>query len=501
MVIEPKRKHQHVAVINTLEPFTEETEDLSVSFEEDAATAFLRLHQLSKALTFSVRAKTTHATEIAARMAPKPSIEHIPPEFHRYASVFSDTASRALPPHRDCDHAIDIKPGTTMKRNASIYSLTPREMEALHNWIKDNLAKGYIRPSKFPWACSFFFVQKKDGKLRPVQDYVPLNDITIVNTAPLPLINDLLDKLRGARYFTKFDLHSGYNNIRIKAGDEWKAAFKTSFGLFEPLVMTFGLCNAPATFQTSMNSLFEDLIDQGHIVVYLDDILLFHDSQTKLTTLTHEVLRRLQNNSLFLKPEKCSFAKSSIGYLGFIISKGFVGMDPAKVEAVQQYPVPSKVKEVQAFLGFCNFYHRFVKDYSTIARPLFNLTMKDTPFVWGPDQQTAFATLLQAFISAPVLALPNHSKPFRLITDTSDFATGAILEQPDALNCWHPVAYHSKALQPAERNYEIHDKELLAIIRALEIFRHYLEGHPDVLEIWTDHSNLVYFTKKQKLSC
>jgi hypothetical protein len=175
-------------------------------------------------------------------------------------------------------------------------------------------------------------------------------------------------------------------------------------------------------------------------------------------------------------------------------------MDPAKVSAVQQYPIPSKVKEIQAFLGFCNFYRRFVKDYSTIARPLFNLTMKDTPFIWGPSQQSAFDTLLHAFTSAPVLTLPDHDKPFRLITDASDFATGAILEQPDALNRWHPVAYHSKALLPAEQNYEIHDKELLTIIRALEIFCHYLEGRPDTLEIWTDHSNLVYFTKKQKLS-
>ena len=160
----------------------------------------------------------------------------------------------------------------------------------------------------------------------------------------------------------------------------------------------------------------------------------------------------------------------------------------------------AKVKEVQAFLGFCNFYRHFVKDYSTIARPLFNLTMKDTPFVWGPSQQSAFTTLLMAFTSALVLALLDHDKPFRLITDTSDFTTGAILEQPDALNHWHPVAYHSKALLPAERNYEIHDKELLAIIRALETFCHYLEGRLDTLEIWTDHSNLVYFTKKQKLS-
>jgi hypothetical protein len=218
-----------------------------------------------------------------------------------------------------------------MKRNASIYSLTPRETVALEEWLKDNLAKGYIQPSKSPWACSFFFVQKKDGKLRPVQDYVPLNEITIVNAAPLPLIGDLLDKLRGARYFTKFDLRSGYNNICIKAGNEWKAAFKTSFGLFEPLVMTFGLCNAPATFQTFMNTLFQDLIDQGHVVVYLDDILLFQDSQTKLTTLTHEVLRRLQDNHLFLSQKSAPLPRPLLNTSALLSLKALLVWTPPKL--------------------------------------------------------------------------------------------------------------------------------------------------------------------------
>jgi hypothetical protein len=169
LVIEPRLKHQQVAVINALEPSDPSIPDEEPPFEADTATTFLRIHQWSKALTLPIRAKTTHATEIAARTAPKLSIEHIPPEFHKFASVFSETASRSLPPHRDCDHAIDIKPGSTVKRNTSIYSLTPRETVALEEWLKDNLAKGYIQPSKSPWACSFFFVQKKDGKLHPVQ--------------------------------------------------------------------------------------------------------------------------------------------------------------------------------------------------------------------------------------------------------------------------------------------------------------------------------------------
>jgi len=192
--------------------------------------------------------------------------------------------------------------------------------------------------------------------------------------------------------------------------------------------------------------------------------------------------------------------QTSIEYLGVILSEGQVQMDHSKIAGIVNWPVPRTVKHVQAFLGFCNFYRHFIKDFSHIAQPLFNLMKKGVPFVWGQDQEHAFKDLIMIFMTAPVLALPDHNQPFCLITDASDFATGAILEQPDALNCWHPIAYHSKSLLPAERNYEIHDKELLAIICALDIFRHYLEGRDDTTEIWSDHGNLVYFSTKQKLT-
>ena len=349
-------------------------------------------------------------------------------------------------------------------------------------------------------ASPFFFVNKKDGKLWP-QDYRKLNEITVKNAAPLPLIPDLVNKLQGAQYFTKLDVRWGYNNIWIKEGDEYKAAFKTTLSLYEPLVMTFGLCNAPATFQTFMNQIFEDLLDMGQVVIYLDDILIFTHTIDQLDRLIHKVLEHLEHHDLFLKPKKCFFDQKSIKYLGVIISKGQVKMDQAKVHSILHWPTPKTLKNIQAFLGFCNFYCHFVQDFSAIAHPLSQLTKKDTPFVWGDTQEKVFRALITAFTTVPVLALPDHTKPFWLITDASAFATGAILEQPDVFNWWHPIAYYSKSLQPTERNYKIHDLELLAIIRALETFRHYLEGQDNTLKIWSDHGNLVYFTMKQKLSC
>jgi hypothetical protein len=205
-------------------------------------------------------------------------------------------------------------------------------------------------------ASPFCFVNKKDGKLRPVQDYRALNNVTIKNAAPLPLIPELIDKLHGARYFTKLDIRWGYNNIRIKEGDKYKAAFKTPLGLFEPTVMTFGLCNTPATFQTFMNKIFKDMIEDGHVVVYLDDNLIFSDDPDHLEHLTQEVLSCLEQYNLYLKLEKCVFTQTSIEYLGIIITDGQVRMDPAKLAGIKGWLTPQTVKQVQAFLGFCNFY-------------------------------------------------------------------------------------------------------------------------------------------------
>ena len=212
----------------------------------------------------------------------------------------------------------------------------PPEKIALKEYIEDGLKRGTLRRSEAPDACSFFFIDKKDGKLQPVQDYRPLNTITRKNVAPISLILELIDKLLGARFFTKLDIRWGYNNIHIREGNEWKTTFKTPMGLYESLVMNFGLCNAPATFQTFIDEQFKDLIATGHVVVYLDDILIFADNEAELERLTHRVLQCLLDLDLFLRPEKCSFSRTSVEYLGLIILEGELQMDPIKLEAVRK---------------------------------------------------------------------------------------------------------------------------------------------------------------------
>jgi len=236
------------------------------------------------------------------------------------------------------------------------------------------------------------------------------------------------------------------------------------------------------------------------VVIYLNDILIYATTITELVYWMHKVFQLLLKLDLYLRPAKCSFNQTSVEYLGLIISKGELRMDPIKLKAVQDWPKPKKVKDIQQFLGFCNFYHHFVQDYSILARPLFDLTKKDTPWAWTHLQENAFTALQQALTSALVLILPDYDKPFTLITDASNYATGSILEQDDTLGRLHPVAFYSKSLQPAEHNYKIHDKELLAIIHALKHFQHYLQGSAHQTKIFSDHTNLKYFTTKQTLT-
>jgi len=257
-------------------------------------------------------------------------------------------------------------------------------------------------------ASPFFFVDKKDGKLRPCQDYWALNEGTIKNAYPLPLISELIDKLKGAKYFTKLDVRWGYNNVRIKDGDQWKAAFKTNKGLFEPTVMFFGLCNSPATFQSMMDNLFIFETSEGWVIIYMDDIFIFTKEIDDNIQKTQRILQQLTDNDLYLKPEKCVFWQTKVEYLGLIIEENKLTMDPVKLSGIANWPTPNTLKQVHSFLGFGNYYWRFIQGYGNLTRPLNELLKKEEKFVWTDERNQAFETLKQQFLRSPVLQMPTQ---------------------------------------------------------------------------------------------
>ena len=448
------------------------------------------------------------STELAQKAGQYTKKVEIPFHYQQFAKVFNEEASHRLPKHQPWDHTIDLKPTAPSSLNCKIYPLTIQEKEALRKWLDEERKKGYITKSKSPYASPFFFIKKKDGKLRPVQDYRKLNEHTIRDTYPLPLIPDLIQQIEDAWVFTKFDVRWGYNNIRIKEGDQWKAAFKTCFGTFQPEVMYFGMSNCPPTFQMFMNMILATVQDKHRplgteILDYMDDILIASKGATTIEdhqAAVCDVLQVLQDYDLFLKPEKCVWESPRVDYLGLILEKGVTRMDPAKIAGVRDWPTPTTVKQVRSFLGFCNFYRAFIQGFSYLAKPLNNLTKKDTPWTWGNEQQTAFETLRERIISEPVLIQPDLSKPFEIEVDSSGFARGVVLLQRGKDNKRHPIAFYSQTLTDTEQNYPIKDLEFSAIVYALLNWRSFLAGSPHDIIVHTDHANLTAWTQPQKIS-
>ena len=455
---------------------------------------------LGKAIvSLSIHKANNPAMELAQKANTEATPTEIPDYLKPYASVFEKKAAERFPEERPYDHTIELK-ADFVPKDCKVYQLTPEEDRKLTEFLDENLKKGYIRPSKSPMASPFFFVGKKDGNLRPCQDYRYLNEGTVKNAYPLPLIADLVDQIKGYTRFTKMDVRAGYNNVRIKDGDQWKAAFKTNKGLFEPTVMFFRLCNSPATFQAMMNDIFADIIRKGWLHIYMDDMLIGGNSARNIQDKTIRVVQQLQAHDLYLKLEKCLFDQAKLKFLGMIISHNAVSMDPVKVQGITDWPAPTTVKQVRGFLGFGNFYRRFIDHYAEISRPLNDLTKKDAPFDWTDRCQDAFEELKRRFTTAPVMRMPDTTQPFVIESDASLTTTAAVLRQQDVNGDWHPVAYLSQSLLPAKRNYEIYDRELLAIVRALEAWRHYIMGGPHAMCILTDHKNLTYFWSPQKLN-
>ncbi len=370
----------------------------------------------------------------------------------------------------------------------------------METYINDSLAAGLIRPSSSPVGAGFFFVAKKDKTLRPCIDYTGLNDITVKNKYPLPLIDSAFSLLHNATVFTKLDLRNAYHLVRIREGDEWKTAFNTHMGHYEYLVMPFGLTNAPAVFQSLVNDVLRDLLDRV-VFVYLDNILIFSRSQEDHVNHVRDVLTQLLENKLFVKAEKCEFHVPSVSFLGYIVEKGQLRADPSKVEAVREWPIPTSRKDLQRFLGFANFNRRFIRNYSQVASPLTQLTSNKVSFCWTPAANHAFTLLKDMFTKAPVLIHPDPKQQFVVKVDASDSRVGAVLSQClPADNKLHPCAFFSRGLSPAERNYDVGNRELLAVVLALQQWRHWLEGAAHPFIIWTDLKNLVYLHTARRLN-
>jgi hypothetical protein len=370
--------------------------------------------------------------------------------------------------------------------------MPPAELAELKKQLQELLDKGFIRPSTSPWGCPALFVKKKDESLRLCIDYRPLNVVAIKNKYPLPRIDVLFDQLVGAKVFSKIDLCSGYHQIKIRASDIPKTAFSTKYGLYEFLVMLFGLTNAPAYFMYLMNSVFMPELDK-FIVVFINDILVYSKNEEEHAGHLHVVLQRLREHRLYVKLSKCDFWLKEIKFLGHTVSQAGIVVDPDKVQEVMNWKPPTTIRQIQSFLGLAGYYQRFISDFSRIAKPITELLKKEAKFVWGQKCEDAFHTLRQHLTTASVLVQPNSSKPFDVYCDASGTGLGCVLMQDN-----RDIAYASRALRPHEQNYPTHDLELAAVVHALEMWRHYLMGTH--CNIFTDHKRLKYIFTKADLN-
>jgi hypothetical protein len=412
----------------------------------------------------------------------------------QYSNVFADLPPE-LPPERNVAFTIPLQPGATPPARR-MYRLSPKELEEVKRQITELLKKGFIEPSSSPFGAPILFVAKKDGSLRMVIDYRQLNKITVKNKYPLPRIEDLYDSLLGAKVYSSLDLQQGYNQIRIAPEDVPKTGFITPVGSYQFKVLSFGLTNSPAIFQKAMNDVFGQYIGK-FVAIYLDDILVYSKTEAEHVDHLQKVLQLLSDNKLYAKMSKCEFFKPQLQFLGHVVSQDGLQVDPSKVDVVNNWQVPTTIKELRSFLGLANYFRKYVQGYSSLVAPLIQLTKLDKNFKaadWQEEHQSAFDGVKRVLTTAPVLALPDPSVPFEVISDASVNGTGAVLMQNKRV-----CAYHSKKFTPAERNYTTTEQEMLGVLHALQEWRCYLEGGPESVLV-TDHNPLVYLQEQPHLS-
>ena len=388
-------------------------------------------------------------------------IDTIPKEYQRHAKVFLEEKARRFPPERSEDMTITLTPNAPKELNCKVYPLSRDERELLKCWIleEEDLGRIYAGPS--PYTAPVYFISKKDSnEKRIIMDYRKLNQYTVRDNNPLPNIQSALERLHGKWLFSKFDIRWGYNNICIKEEDQHKAAFKTPEGTYVPRVMYFGLTNAPPFFQRTMHRDFCALLQKypDNLGNYMDDWWIATPDGEEGVRLhkeiVHAFLDRMEECSYFLKPKKCQFEKDHMEILGWLVGGGTVRIDPAKVKGISEWPRDLKsVHEVRSTLRILGYQRPFIQGFAAIAKPLTNLTKKDVPFNWTLECRKALDTLIERVTLDPVLWHPDPSAPFELQVDASDFALGSILFQRDENGKRRAVAYHSRALIAAERNY------------------------------------------------
>ena len=412
-----------------------------------------------------------------------------------YPDCFPPDLPMELPPEREVDHRIELVAGSTPPSRPT-FRMSPSELDEIKRQIDDLLSKGLIRPSKSPYGAPVILAKKKDGGWRFCIDYRALNAITVKNKYPLPRVDELFDRLQGAKYFSKIDLRCGYWQIKMHPEDVEKTAFRSRYGSFEWLVLPMGLTNAPATFMHLMHQIFRPFLDK-FVVVFLDDVLIYSRTLAEHRKHVRQVLDLLRQHKLYCKESKCDFFREQVEFLGHVVDRDGIHMMESKVKAVREWPTPTSADDVRSFLGLAGYYRKFIQGFSDIAAPLTSLLKKETRFTWDTSAEQAFRKLIHAITTAPTLILPDPSKPYVITADACGFGIGACLMQDQGRGL-QPIAFLSKKLTDAELKYQNHERELLALFRALKEWRHYLYGSQFVLK--TDHRNLIWLLNQKQLS-
>ena len=405
----------------------------------------------------------------------------------KYPNVFSDIPGNCTV----MKHDVQLIQGTYPIRQAP-YRLSPLKKQQMRDEVDYLLNNGLAVPSKSPWASPCVLVPKEGGQMRMCTDYRRVNSVTVPDSYPIPRVDDLVDSVGQSKYLSKLDLLKGYYQISLTEQARKISAFITPFGLFEYLVMPFGMRNSPATFQRIMNYLLQDI--KG-VYVYLDDILVISDTWSSHMSLLSMVLQKLDEAHLTVKLDKTTFGKATVTYLGHVVGQGMVRPKQANVEAILSYPAPVTRKGVMRFLGMAGYYRRFCPNFADVAAPLTHLTSGKVTFTWTSECENSFNQLKLLLTSDPVLAAPDFEKPFMIQSDASDQAVGAVLLQSDDQGVLHPVAYHSEKLKQHQLAYSTIEKELLSIISAIKKFECYLQLQP--LEIYTDHNPLTFLERNK----